>query len=94
MSNLKDAVGQDHVYLGEIPGMKRWGLNYELVAEWAGGEENVTIVHDRQSGYVLNLAATPRVRRKQLCCQNKQYDCGHWAYGPSNLLPERCPECK
>ena len=26
-------------------------------------------------------------------CVNRQYNCGHVAYGPTGILPHRCPEC-
>lgn len=27
-------------------------------------------------------------------CWNRQYTCGHYAYGPPKRLPGECPECE
>lgn len=37
--------------------------------------------------YVLNLAE----ENPSKACVNRQYQCGHIAYGPVTELPERCP---
>jgi len=82
---------QDPHYIGRIPGMWRWGTDYETMAEWAGGEENVSIMFTHQ--YVVNLAEDDEVIQKQYACLNREYDCGHLAYGPPRMLPDECPEC-
>lgn len=41
-------------------------------------------------GYVLNLAAD----YPDMCSQNRQFNCGHVAYGPPRHLPHECPRCK
>ena len=27
------------------------------------------------------------------CCMNVQYNCGHYAFGPVDAVPDACPEC-
>lgn len=79
----------DYIYVGRIPGMRRWSPDYEAVAEWACGEENVSIMHKRAHEYVLDLTKAAPFE----CSINRRYDCGHLAYGPPRRLPSDCPEC-
>ena len=83
----------DHIYVGRIPGMWKWSTDYSAMAEWAGGEENVSIMHKRGREYVLDLSTDEAVIENQECCMNRGYDCGHAAYGPPRRLPAACPEC-
>lgn len=88
-----DGVGRDHIYMGQTPGMQRWSTDYGLIAEWAGGEENVSIMHKRGREYVIDLSTEGAVIENQEVCMNQRYDCGHVAYGPPKRLPTECPEC-
>lgn len=83
---------QEHIYVGRIPGMWKWSTDYELIAEWAGGEENVSIMHKRAHEYALDLSTDEEVIENMECCLNHVYDCGHVAYGPPRRLPSNCPE--
>lgn len=85
---------QDHIYVGRIPGMYRWSTDYDLIVEWAGGEENVSIMHKRGREYVADYSERPDAIENQWASMNRRYDCGHVAYGPPRLLPSECPECK
>jgi len=69
--------------------MRKWSTDYDLITEWAGGEENVSLMHKRGREYVLNLAHD----FSHECSMNRRYDCGHVAYGPPRRLPRSCPEC-
>ncbi|WP_135828550.1 hypothetical protein [Halorussus halobius] len=53
-------------------------------------EERISILHKRGREYVLNLAPENPYTE----CLNRQYDCGHVAYGPPRELPSTCPECQ
>lgn len=81
---------RDHIYVGRIPGAWKWSTDYDVIAEWAGGEENVSIMHTRAHEYVLDLSGKYPFE----CSMNQRYDCGHGAYGPPRRLPRECPECK
>lgn len=84
---------RDHIYVGRIPGMWKWSTDYEEISEWAGGEENVSIMHKRGQEYILDLSTNEIVIANQECCMNRRYRCGHVAYGPPLRLPSTCPEC-
>lgn len=93
LKNDDPAPEQDHIYVGRIPGMRSWSPDYDLIAEWAGGEENVTIMHWRAHSYIVDLSDDEDVIANQEACVNHRYDCGHLAYGPPRRLPEDCSEC-
>ena len=43
------------------------------------------------SGYVEEFV--DEAQEMQAACVNRQYNCGHVAYGPVGLLKHKCPEC-
>jgi hypothetical protein len=87
----EEQAPQDPVWIANIPGMKRWGYDYETMVEFAGSESLISAGFTHQ--YVLDLSDNQQVRENDYCCVNRQYDCGHLAYGPPRVLPSDCPEC-
>lgn len=43
--------------------------------------------------YVMDLSDAEAVVANREACVNREYACGHLAYGPPKRLPEECPEC-
>jgi hypothetical protein len=101
-----EADEQDHIYVVRIPGHgRRWTPDYKKAFELAVGyeyerfsnaddlvEARITIIHTRRSEYVLDMTANAEYLGET--CMNRDYPCGHVAYGPPRRLPDDCPECE
>lgn len=94
-----------HIWVVRAPHRSWWTDDYEHAYQIATGvdserggddherESDIRIMHNRQSGYVLDMSDDPAVVDAQECCTNRGYECGHWAFGPPLRLPDDCPEC-